>query len=90
LLVASSGNQLTQPEQVYNKLISAPAGYMLWGAEAGCSLPIGHQHIDISLSVTNLTNVAYRDYLNLFRYYVDDLGRNISLRIKIPFGVNNH
>jgi iron complex outermembrane recepter protein len=35
--------------------------------------------------VTNLTNVSYRDYLNRFRYYMDDLGRNISLRVMVPF-----
>lgn len=62
-----------------------PAGYMLWSAEAGCSFPWLARSIDVSLSVTNLTNVAYRDYLNQFRYYVDDLGRNIALRILIPF-----
>ncbi len=66
--------------------VSPPAGYDLWGAEIGCSIPFyRHQFIDVNLTVTNLTNVAYRDYLNRFRYYVDDLGRNVSLRILIPF-----
>jgi iron complex outermembrane receptor protein len=46
---------------------------------------VGHQHIRMSLSVTNLANTAYRDYLNLFRYYVNDLGRNVTLRLVIPF-----
>jgi iron complex outermembrane receptor protein len=62
-----------------------PPGYVLWSAEAGCSIPFQKRTIDISLSGTNLTNVAYRDYMNQFRYYVDDLGRNIVLRILIPF-----
>jgi len=62
-----------------------PAGYDLWAADAGCSLPLGKKYIDINLSVTNLTNVAYRDYLNRFRYYVDDLGRNVLLRVTVPF-----
>jgi iron complex outermembrane receptor protein len=61
-----------------------PAGYMLWATDIGCSFPVLHQQVNASLSVTNLTNVAYRDYLNRFRYFIDDLGRNISLRIKIP------
>ncbi len=74
----------TIPELTYNKLISSPGSYILWGAVAGCSVPMGRQFIDISLTISNLTNVAYRDYMNLFRYYVDDLGRNISVRIKIP------
>jgi len=66
--------------------VSPPAGYDLWAADAGCSLPLGKKYIDINLSVTNLTNVAYRDYLNRFRYYVNDLGRNVLLRVTVPFG----
>ncbi len=85
LLTVPSGEVLTKPEQVYNKLINPPAGYMLWGADAGCSMPLGHQYIEVSFSVTNLTNTVYRDYLDEFRYYVDALGRNFILRIKIPF-----
>jgi len=65
---------------------SPPPGYVLWSADIGCLVPIKSQKIEIELSATNLTNVSYRDYLNRFRYYMDDLGRNISLRIRIPFG----
>lgn len=61
-----------------------PAGYDLWSADAGVSLPLGKKYIDINLSVTNLTNVAYRDYLNRFRYYINDLGRNVLLRVTVP------
>ncbi len=61
-----------------------PAGYDLWAADAGCSLPWGKKGIDVNLSVTNLTNVSYRDYLNRFRYYMNDLGRNVVLRVTVP------
>ncbi len=63
-----------------------PPGYDLWAADIGCSLPLGKHEIDVNLSVNNLTNIAYRDYLNRFRYYVDDLGRNVLLRVTVPFG----
>ena len=62
-----------------------PAGYMLWGASAGFSAPLAKHELKISLSVTNLTNVDYRDYLNRFRYYFADLGRNVVLRVIVPF-----
>ena len=65
--------------------VPPPPGYDLWSAEIGCSIPFYKKYIDLNLIVTNLTNVSYRDYLNRFRYYVDDLGRNISLRAMIPF-----
>lgn len=61
-----------------------PAGYDLWGADAGVSLPVGRKLIDVHFSVTNLTNVSYRDYLNRFRYYVNDVGRNVTLRVMVP------
>ncbi len=62
-----------------------PAGYMLWGASAGFSAPFYKHELKISLSVTNLTNADYRDYLDRFRYYFADLGRNIVLRVIVPF-----
>ena len=63
-----------------------PAGYALWGAAAGTTLHLGRQPVDISLSATNLLNAEYRDYLNRFRYYAADLGRNVQLRVRVPFG----
>lgn len=62
----------------------APAGYDLWTAEAGCSIPFWRKLVDVRLSVTNLTNVSYRDYLDRFRYYVNAVGRNVILRIAVP------
>jgi iron complex outermembrane receptor protein len=41
--------------------------------------------IDVVFGVTNLFNVAYRDYINAFRYFTLDRGRNISLKIKMAF-----
>jgi iron complex outermembrane recepter protein len=64
-----------------------PPGYMLWGASAGFSVPLAQRDLKVSLSVTNLTNVDYRDYLDRFRYYFADLGRNVVLRIIVPFDI---
>jgi iron complex outermembrane receptor protein len=40
---------------------------------------------DLSLRVSNALNTAYRDYLNRFRYYADDQGRNISFKVAYNF-----
>ena len=64
-----------------------PPGYTLWGASAGFSVPLAQREMAVSLSVTNLTNVDYRDYLDRFRYYFADLGRNIVLRLVVPFDI---
>jgi iron complex outermembrane recepter protein len=62
-----------------------PNAYTLFGAEVGSVLAIKKQNIVVTIAATNIFNTVYRDYMNAFRYYADEMGRNISLRIKIPF-----
>jgi len=64
-----------------------PKGYSLWNVQAGGSFKIAEKHeLEVGISVQNLFNTVYRDYLNRFRYYADDMGRNASLRLKWKFG----
>ncbi|XWW46415.1 TonB-dependent receptor [Fibrella sp. USSR17] len=63
-----------------------PPAYSLWTASVGGTLQFSEkQHVEISLTATNLFDVQYRDYLNRFRYYANDLGRNIAIRLKWAF-----
>ena len=39
--------------------------------------------VNISLNFDNILNTSYRNYLNRLRFYSDEIGRNISLQIKI-------
>ncbi|MDR3711669.1 MAG: TonB-dependent receptor [Puia sp.] len=66
-----------------------PPGYILWSASAGFSTPFAKRELKVSLSVTNLTNTDYRDYLDRFRYYFAGLGRNVVLRLIVPFDIKN-
>lgn len=61
-----------------------PPAYWLLGAEVGVMVPLGKQSMSVILSGTNLANVAYRDYLNRFRYFADEPGRNLMLKLKVP------
>ncbi|ADB37983.1 TonB-dependent receptor [Spirosoma linguale] len=61
-----------------------PPAYFLLGAEVGFQTQLGKQPLSVILSGTNLANVAYRDYLNRFRYFADEPGRNIMLKVKLP------
>jgi len=45
------------------------------------------QSLQVVLAVSNLTNCTYRDYMNRFRYFTDDLGRNWSLKVLLPFSI---
>ncbi len=67
-------------------IVQPPAGYALFNLSAGTELSFGAQSLFISLSVQNLFNQRYRDYLSRFRYFADDAGRNIILRLHAPFG----
>ncbi|MEL6188262.1 MAG: hypothetical protein AAFU79_26855, partial [Myxococcota bacterium] len=60
-------------------------GYHLVGA--GLSLPLEVSGADLTLSIVgqNLLDEAYRDYLGRLRYYADERGRNITVRLNIPF-----
>ncbi|TAE21497.1 MAG: TonB-dependent receptor [Cytophagales bacterium] len=62
-----------------------PPGYALLGAEAGLNLQLGKRALSLIVTGSNLLNTAYRDYLNRFRYFADEPGRNISVKLKTNF-----
>lgn len=65
--------------------VPPPAGYTLLNAEVSSNWLVGGQTLGVVLSVNNLVNVAYRDYLNRLRYFADNAGRNIELKLKYQF-----
>lgn len=62
-----------------------PAAYFLLNAEVGIQLLAHHQPFKISVSASNLLNTKYRDYMDVFRYFIDQPGTNIALRVSVPF-----
>ncbi|MDC8006209.1 TonB-dependent receptor [Aureisphaera galaxeae] len=63
-----------------------PDGYFLLNFSAEYPFTIKNKSkLVLGLSVENLLNESYRNYLNLFRFYADDLGRNILLNLKINY-----
>ncbi len=67
--------------------VSPPTGYVLVNGQVTYSFRVKNQKVDLSLEVSNLTNQVYRDYLNRFRYFADEVGRNIGFKLKIPFNI---
>ncbi|MCB2378727.1 TonB-dependent receptor [Hymenobacter sp. BT635] len=65
-------------------LLATPAGYVLLSLEAGATVRWGRLPLSVSLAATNLLNQRYRDYLNRYRYFADEMGRNLTLRLHIP------
>ena len=63
-----------------------PPGYTLWDVEFGARVEVGRVPLELHLNINNVFNTAYRDYLSRFRYYADDPGRNVILRMQVPIG----
>lgn len=62
-----------------------PAGYTLLNINASTIIKVSKIPVTISVGAKNLLNTKYREYLNSFRYFTDEMGSNISLRLKVPF-----
>ena len=43
-------------------------------------------NIELGIALNNATNTRYREYLNRFRYFIQEPGRNLVIRLRIPFG----
>jgi iron complex outermembrane recepter protein len=63
---------------------SPPPGYTLVNLNASTTILISRLPVTIGIGVRNMLNTKYRDYLNSMRYFTDEMGRNISFRLKIP------
>lgn len=62
-----------------------PAGYQLIDLDAATSLNWGKQELLLSVHVDNLFNRSYKDYMDRFRYYAHQPGRNVNLKITYNF-----
>jgi len=63
------------------------AGYTLFNVELGVrQLVLAGQPLTLTLAGRNLFNRRYRDYLSRYRLFVDDPGRDVVLRLQLPFG----
>lgn len=71
-----------QQQEVELGINTPPGDYHLLAIDTEIAFSIKkNKDFTIGLRATNLLNTNYRDYLNRQRYFVDDLGRNISLRL---------
>jgi iron complex outermembrane recepter protein len=65
---------------------SPPKAYHLLHFYSDIKLKINHDlFATVAFSVQNIMNTTYRDYLNRQRFFVDEMGRNIQIQIKINY-----
>lgn len=63
----------------------APPGNFLLGAQLATKFNFKHLGMQVQLEGQNLLNKSYRNYLNRYRYYADDMGVNLVLRTTLIF-----
>lgn len=68
--------------------VAPPPAYFLLGAELGTETTIAGQATRFALQGQNLTSARYRDYTGLGRYFADEPGRQLWLRISVFFDSN--
>ena len=75
-----------QGQKVLLDINTPPSAYHLIGIDGSIKLPLNTKNVlSIGLTVNNILNRSFRDYLNRLRYYADDLGRNLSIRLKLNY-----
>jgi len=62
-----------------------PAAYNLVNFKAAADLQMNKTRWHFTLKVDNLFNTSYRNYLNLQRFFADELGRNVVLGVGFKF-----
>lgn len=68
-------------------IIDPPAAYGLLDLNAGFETAIGKQPFRLSMSINNLLNTSYRDYLSNLRYFTLEPGFNFIVRLTVPFNI---
>ncbi|MGB5356549.1 MAG: TonB-dependent receptor [Eudoraea sp.] len=63
-----------------------PPAYHLFNFDATMDFKMNSKStLGLGFTISNLLNTSYRNYLNRFRFYADDLGRNFLLTLKINY-----
>jgi iron complex outermembrane receptor protein len=62
-----------------------PPAYHVMNLRGDMNLKFLNNNLNISLTVNNLFNTSYREYLNRLRYFSDELGRNFIIQLKFNY-----
>ena len=65
--------------------LAPPPTYNLLSLMAGTTYLIDNNRINFNFTIENILNTEYKEYMNRFRYYAHESGRNFSLRLTYEF-----
>ena len=76
----------SEQQEVELEINTPPDAYHLLGLNAQMAFDISEAMVlSAGLTIENLLDTSYRDYLNRNRYFADDLGRNIILQFTLNY-----
>lgn len=62
-----------------------PTAYQVLNLRGEIDVKFLKNNLNISLTVNNLLNTSYREYLNRLRFFADELGRNFLIQFKFNY-----
>ncbi|MEZ4797791.1 MAG: TonB-dependent receptor [Flavobacteriaceae bacterium] len=63
-----------------------PAAYNLFNFSTETTFSFADKiKLNVMAGINNIFNTKYREYLNRLRYFADDIGRNITLQLKLNY-----
>lgn len=66
-------------------LAPAPPAYALFNLGYSKKVELFKNTLSVSLQVNNLLNAEFKEYMNRFRYFTADMGRNFQLKFNYQF-----
>jgi iron complex outermembrane recepter protein len=73
-------------QNVFVDISSTPSAYSLFSFNSSATFKVFKKgDLKLEFNIDNLFNVSYREHLNRFRYFADELGRNFNIKIKINY-----
>jgi iron complex outermembrane receptor protein len=75
-----------QQQEILLEINTPPEAYHLLDINTKAKFNLSNKLLlSTNLTVTNILNTNYRDYLNRQRFFANDLGRNIILQLKLNY-----
>jgi iron complex outermembrane receptor protein len=76
----------TTQQMVLVDISAPPPAYHLLHFRSDITLSLSSKtKLNMGLTVSNMLNTSYREYLNRLRYFADDLERNVMLQLKLNY-----
>ena len=72
-------------ENILLDISTPPAAYHLLNLKSGMIFEWGKKRFSVNILVNNVLNTSYRSYLNALRFYVDEVGTNAMLQLKLNY-----